>query len=170
MAKTLGYMITWTTYGTWLQGDERGYVKNAKIYPANKALMQANTQLQSQDAVRLSKSQLQLVKQAILNQSKLLGQQIYALAVRPTHVHLVAEYIAKPISKVVAYYKKSARISLKNAGYNGKVWTRGYDKRFCFDHATLNKRIKYVKLHNTALTTPYKTWGFSLWLLGVKSI
>jgi hypothetical protein len=57
VAKTLGYMITWTTYGTWLQGDERGYVKNAKIHPANKALMLANAQLQSQNAVRLSKCQ-----------------------------------------------------------------------------------------------------------------
>ena len=34
MAKTLGYMITWTTYGTWLQGDERGYVKDGNICPA----------------------------------------------------------------------------------------------------------------------------------------
>ena len=32
MAKTLGYLITWTTYGTWLQGDERGYAKKGKVY------------------------------------------------------------------------------------------------------------------------------------------
>jgi len=31
MAKTLGYMITWTTYGTWLQGGEKGFVKNGVV-------------------------------------------------------------------------------------------------------------------------------------------
>ena len=42
MAKTLGYMVTWTTYGTWLQGDERGYVKNGKILSENPALKKVN--------------------------------------------------------------------------------------------------------------------------------
>ena len=27
MSDMVGYMLTWTTYGTWLQGDERGWVK-----------------------------------------------------------------------------------------------------------------------------------------------
>jgi len=38
MPRTVGYMITWTTYGTWLQGDERGYVKNGKVLRENKRL------------------------------------------------------------------------------------------------------------------------------------
>ncbi len=28
MGKTLGYMVTWTTYGSRLQGDARGFVKD----------------------------------------------------------------------------------------------------------------------------------------------
>jgi len=28
MARMIGYMLTWTTYGTWLQRDKRGYVKD----------------------------------------------------------------------------------------------------------------------------------------------
>ena len=31
MAKTVGYMVTWTTYGSWLQGDKRKYVKDGKV-------------------------------------------------------------------------------------------------------------------------------------------
>ena len=44
MGKMLGYMITWTTYGTWLQGDKRGYVKDGKIYKKNPQLEQKNKQ------------------------------------------------------------------------------------------------------------------------------
>ena len=57
VAKTLGYMITFTTYGTCLQGDERGYVRSGKICRENEALMQANRQSQIQDAVKLSQEQ-----------------------------------------------------------------------------------------------------------------
>ena len=28
----IAYMLTWTTYGTWLQGDERGYGKDGETF------------------------------------------------------------------------------------------------------------------------------------------
>jgi len=140
-------MITWTTYGTWLQGDERGYVKNGKTYPGNKALKTANESSQSAEAVLLSKTEKQIVKQAIIEEAALQGQKIYAISVCSNHVHLLAGYIEKPISKIVAYYKKAARLALKSKGRTGKVWTRGYDKRFCFDQTVLNQKIKYVRDH-----------------------
>ena len=148
MAKTLGYMITWTTYGTWLQGDGRGYVKNGHTYHSNKALMQRNKKLQAQDMVKLSRNQQQVVRKAINEEAESQDQRIYALSVQSNHVHIVAKYTREPISKIVAYYKKSARLALKAAGHNGNLWTKGYDKRFCFDRAALEQRIKYVQGHN----------------------
>ena len=150
MAKTLGYMVTFTTYGTWLQGDERGYVKKGRIYPENMVLKQINQQLQSQEAVILSKVQQQIVRRAITKEAVAREQKIYALSVRPNHVHIVVQNTRQPVSNVVAYYKKAARIALKAAGHNGKLWTRGYDKRFCFDEESLEQRIKYVRSHNPA--------------------
>ena len=147
MAKTLGYMITWTTYGTWLQGDKRGYVKNGQILPASEALRKANEQSKSQEAIRLSKAQQQLVQKAIIKEARSKGQRIHALAVQSNHVHLVAEYIPQPLSKTVAHYKKTARLALRITGHTGKVWAKGYDKRFCFDQKTLAQRIKYVQGH-----------------------
>ena len=150
MAKTLGFMITWTTYGTWLQGDERGYVKKGLIHPGSKGLMQTNKQLQLQDAVRLSKVQQQVVRKAIIKEAALQGHHICALSVQPTHVHIVIVYTPEPISTTVAYYKKAGRLALKCMGYTGKLWTRGYDKRFCFDEESMKHRIKYVESQNPA--------------------
>jgi len=143
-------MVTFTTYGTWLQGDERGYVKKGRIYPENKALRQMNEQLQSQEAVILSKVQQQIVRNAIVKEAAAQKQQIYTLSVKPNHVHIVVQNSRQSVSNVVAYYKKAARIALKAAGHNGKLWTRGYDKRFCFDTESLEQRIKYVRSHNPA--------------------
>lgn len=149
MAKTLGYLLTWTTYGTWLQGDKRGFVKDGKICPENKPLQQANRNLQLQNSVRLTKSQQQIIREAIESQAKSHNQHIYALSVNSTHVHIVAEYIPIPVSTIVAYYKKSARMALKNTGHQGELWTRGYDKRFCFDKIILEQKIKYVQAHSS---------------------
>ena len=148
MVKLLGYMITWTTYGTWLQGDERGYVKDGVTLPANERLEQANKQLQVQDAIHLSNIQHQVVLEAILKEVAARGQKIYAISVQSTHVHIVLEDTAEPIDKIVAYYKTAARLALKNLGHQGRVWTKGYDKRFCFDEGNLNRRIRYVENQN----------------------
>ena len=152
-------MLTWTTYGTWLQGDKRGYVKDAIIQPENERLEQANRQSQVQNAVRLSEAQQKAVREAILKEAALRNQHIFALTVKPTHVHFVAEYAPVPVSQVVAWYKSAAGLALKNSGQQGKLWTRGYNKRFCFDEATLNEKIKYVQSHNPVLITPCKTRG-----------
>lgn len=141
-------MITWTTYGTWLQGDKRGYVKKGKTFGGNKALMDSNRQSQTQDAIWLSPAQQLVIREAIFEEAASQGQCIYALAVQSNHVHLVVEYSDRPISTIVAYYKKAGRLALKATNHSGRLWTKGYDKRFCFDSAALEQRIKYVKDHN----------------------
>lgn len=141
-------MLTWSTYGTWLQGDERGFVRDGKILAGNKGLARANALSQVQGAVKLSRTQRGLVREAIVKEAALREQNVYALSVRATHVHIVVENIQMPISNMVAYYKKAGRLALKATGYTGKVWTRGYDKRYCFDKARLEKKIRYVKMHD----------------------
>jgi len=112
--------------------------------------MQTNKRSQSQDAVRLSEVQQQLVRKSIIQEAALRGHEVYALSVQPTHIHMVIAFTPQPISGIVAYYKKAARLALKAIGCKGKLWTRGYDKRFCFDMESLNRRIKYVHSQNPA--------------------
>lgn len=147
MGKIIGYMITWTTYGTWLQGDKRGYVKNGKILCKNDALLQSNLKRLKNPATRLDAEHCAIVKRAIIKKSQEIRQQIYAIAVCSNHVHIVAQRIDESIEKVVSYYKNSARVALREKGFVGRVWTRGFDKRFCFDRDELESKIKYVKDH-----------------------
>ncbi len=149
MAETLGYMLTWTTYGTWLQGDYRGYVvKGGDVLREAKSLEQDNRERMVKDAVAFSVREQAVVRNAILGEADRLAQRIFALAVDSTHVHIVAGYTPLPIHKVAAYYKNAARQALKPLGRRGKIWTRGYDKRFCFDREAINRRIDYVRRHN----------------------
>lgn len=148
MARTIGYMITWTTYGTWLQGDKRGFVKEGQIYPPNKRLSQSNKEGLTKRRVKLSQAQRQVVQIAIHRKAAQLNQKILALYVCSNHVHIVADYIPKPIGRVVSHYKNAAQAALRRTGITGRVWTKGFDKRYCFDQETLTIRIDYVRAHD----------------------
>jgi len=141
MVKTPGYMITWTTYGTWLQGRKQGFVKDGNERGANPALMRSNIRNLKDDAVRLNRGQRVIVGEAIVEASKRFRQKIRAIAVRSNHVHIVAEYVEVPMSVL------AGRAALKKCGFEGKVWTTGFDKRFSFSEEDLRARVDYVNKH-----------------------
>ena len=147
MAKTIGYMLTWTTYGSWLQGDKRRYVKDGQILPPDEELEDSNLKSLTKDPVQLTFGQRRIVEEAIRYKANQFEQKIYALAVRKEHVHLVAEYIPRPIDIIVQRYKSCAVRALRKDGMQGRVWTAGFNKRYCFDTEILQQKINYVNNH-----------------------
>jgi len=143
----IGYMVTWTTYGSWLPGDERGYVKNGKTLAGDSRILKASQERQKSAIVKLDSRQKAYVRRAILNEAERIGQTIEALAVCTSHVHLVARPSRESIEAAVSRYKNVARFALRKQSNLGRLWTRGFDKRFCFDQKSLKHRIEYVKRH-----------------------
>ncbi len=138
MALTVGYMLTWRTYGTWAAGDARGQTGLARYC---REQMKGN-------AVRLDGRATKLVHEAIAQEAKRWGEKIEALAVRSDHVHVVVRYGGQPIDEFVSACKAAGRLALKGEGFEGKVWAKGYDKRFCFDESAMETRIGYVEEHD----------------------
>jgi hypothetical protein len=59
------------------------------------------------------------------------------------------------MGKIVSYYKNAAQIVLRKFGLTGRVWTKGFDKRYCFDEQALKSRIDYVNSnHKDSLFSP----------------
>lgn len=141
-------MVTWTTYGTWLQGDKRGYVKDGQILKPDADLEAANLRNLQKHPVRLTTIQKETVNQAIAGKAEQLGQNILAIAVCQNHIHLVIAYNGTPIEYSVKHYKNAAISALRKHAHQGRVWSSGFDKRFCFDEKSLRKRIDYVNDHN----------------------
>ena len=148
MNKTIGYMLTWTTYGSWLQGDERGYVQDGRVLGGNKKLVELCEKFQKGHTVKLKYEERDIVRRAILNEAKRIGYTIEALAVCSNHIHLVVRYSPEPIRQTVSRFKNVTTSALKKHGRDDRVWTRGFDKRFCFDEEDLSWRIQYVENHN----------------------
>jgi REP element-mobilizing transposase RayT len=144
MHKTLGYMLTWTTYGTWLQGDERRYVKDCEILPANIPLANTNKEQLTKDPVILTMSQRKVIEIAFRARANEIGQKIYAISVGSRHVHVVLDYTTTDLGLIARYYKMAGQTALRDSGFAGRLWTKGFDKRFCFDENSLRNRIYYV--------------------------
>jgi len=147
MGKMVGYMVTWTTYGKWLQGDKRGYVQDGKILQSDARLETANKKLQKFEIVHLTSQQKRIVKDSILKEAERIGQKILALAVCSNHIHLVAGSGNESIENAVSRYKNIATSALKKTGLTKRIWTRGFDKRFCFNGEELEQKIEYVCRH-----------------------
>jgi len=143
----IGYMVTWTTYGSWLPGDERGYVEHGETMPGDPKILRASQMLQKSPAVKLDSEQKAIVRLAIFDEAKRIGHTIEALAVCTNHIHLVALPCDKSLEAIVSRYKNISMFALCKNGPARRIWTRGFDKRFCFDEKSLNQRIEYVNKH-----------------------
>jgi REP element-mobilizing transposase RayT len=146
--RMIGYMVTWTTYGTWLQGDERGYVKNGKILVQNDKLKSANLRQQKYPKVKFNSEQKQIVENTIIKEAHRINHKIFAIAACSNHLHIVAGVSEESIEQAVHRYKYSATLALRKFASQGKIWSKGFDKRFCFTDKEIENKVRYVRNHN----------------------
>src|SRR5437588_12540813 len=89
-AMPLAYHITWTTYGTWLPGDERGWVDSAA--PGLRAPDPEREQIaalaMAETLVTLAPEQRDLVEQTIRDHCRIRGWTPHAVNARTNHIHV----------------------------------------------------------------------------------
>jgi hypothetical protein len=63
----LAYFLTWTTYGTWLPGDDRGWVKwHVGVQEPTRALLEFSTRAIVDSAMRLGPAARELADATIM--------------------------------------------------------------------------------------------------------
>ncbi|MDB4637669.1 MAG: hypothetical protein P8M30_01860 [Planctomycetaceae bacterium] len=67
MSEPLAYFITWTTYGSWLPGDERGWIRHdsSGVKEPENAIRYHSQDLLKETPALLSQLQRELVDQTI---------------------------------------------------------------------------------------------------------
>ena len=90
LPEPLAYFLTWPTYGTWLPGDERGWVEYRHGWqlpdPARKREAQARL---TEDACLLDQDQRRLVELTIADHCRVRGWTLYTVNCRANHVHVI---------------------------------------------------------------------------------
>ena len=115
------WLLTWTTYGTWLPGDRRGFVSDVRDEAGDKvlhnipgtpcdndmpALKAYAASIMAEDTVWLDVSKAQAVADQLRETAGHRGWWILVLAVMANHVHVVVGVPGDPDpEKILADFK-----------------------------------------------------------------
>jgi REP element-mobilizing transposase RayT len=153
--------ITWTCYGTWLPGDERGHVSNIIFaqggweqkhnypkseYAAGDAGMRERARkLQKGETVWLSAAQALVVAQALVDAVRKRGWRIRRAAIMANHIHVVICDCPDDGEVVRRILKGASQSALTKAnGSARRWWTAGGSDRFKHGAEAIEAAINYV--------------------------
>jgi REP element-mobilizing transposase RayT len=143
-----GYFITWTTYGTWLPGDSRGWRKNGYRPMEPQPLLEdwcRARMLQSPvilDSVHRSK-----IEAVCRDHAKRRSWNLIAMNARSNHVHVVVQAPNHSPQIVRDQLKANATRVLREppeAIIQQKLWTRGGDCELIRTETDLEQIVAYV--------------------------
>jgi hypothetical protein len=159
------WLVSWTTYGTWLPGDERGfctwrgqtYVPPPKRYAKpGEATYRASehvarhefAQSICEDPVYLSPSQMQTALAAIVEEIAQINVVPAIMSLGDWHVHLLCQFGKLKIRPTVGRLKAAATRALNSQGFQAKrPWTKGCNLRSKTTRRACRNAYKYVRDH-----------------------
>jgi REP element-mobilizing transposase RayT len=163
--RPLAYLITVTTYGTWLPGDPRGWnVQRPKRPPIGargpSPQLEASTQSRMKgDAVLLTKEMRLVVERVIRLACETAGWSLISVAVRSNHFHVLVAAGATA-AQVLSRVKGCATRGLRRSGYledAGRIWTRQGSTRYLWSKKSVIQAQYYVEViqDDPTLTMPW---------------
>lgn len=153
----LAYFLTWPTYGTWLPGDERGWVKRHHGHqladPPRKLEAMARM---TEDACRLDETERQLVEQTVEDHCRIRGWTLHAVNCRSNHLHIVVaanrhpdevreQFKAWTVRKLKQLERERATPSPSRVRIRDNWWVERGSKRYINDEESLEAAILYVR-------------------------
>lgn len=154
MAEPLAYFLTWTTYGTWLPGDERGWVDKPGEFQAPDVYRKyAAQRLMTEPALTLGIEQRRIVEATIADHCRIRGWHLHAINGRTQHIHVVVTAPGRDPEDVMDQFKAWCTRRLKERERSlrsdaGTVrqnwWTQRGSKRWLNDAKSLEAAIQYV--------------------------
>jgi len=149
----IAYFLTWTTYGTWLPGDERGWFKQGRGFQLPDPDFEYDATLSmTEDAVLLDEAQRRLVEKTIGDHCRIRNWTLHAVNCRTNHVHVVVT-ADREIEEVREQFKAWCTRKLKEhertirrdaTALRENWWTeRGWDI-YIDDEESLTAAIAYV--------------------------
>lgn len=150
----IAYFITFTTYGTWLHGTDKGMgsvdaehnTHGASFVAPDAARLEQARAAMKQPAYALDAPRREVVRDAIINLAAEKGWRLRAAHVRTNHVHVVISADCDP-GRLMSDLKARASRELNRQGFDDTDrirWTRHGSTRHLFDIRSVEERAKYT--------------------------
>jgi REP element-mobilizing transposase RayT len=160
MSEPLGYLLTWTTYGTWLPGDDRGWVESGKfgIQRPNPSRLLMARRYMTASPVILDLSQRRIVEATIRDHCQIRHWTLHAVNVRSNHVHVVVTanippegvmrqlkaWCSRRLTEAPAPPARSASEGRATRNGQKRWWTEHGSTKWINDEEYLMNAIRYV--------------------------
>jgi REP element-mobilizing transposase RayT len=148
MAEPLAYFITWTTYGTWLPGDARGWVEAGVfgIQAADAMREQAAREHLVGPPVYLGVQERDISIATIRDHCTIRRWELHAVNARSNHVHVVVTAPGYKPDPVMVQFKAWCTRRLNEQGRRSleRWWTKGGSTRWINDVQYLLNATHYV--------------------------
>jgi REP element-mobilizing transposase RayT len=150
----IAYFYTWTTYGTWLPGDSRGWFRTGEGFrdPDPRRQLAASLRM-TESAIALDDCQRQVVEKTIVDHCQIRDWTLHAHCCRTNHVHVLltaTEYLIQiPREQLKAWCTrklKAHQLVRREPGVERRddCWTeRGWDE-YVDNEASLARVIEYI--------------------------
>jgi REP element-mobilizing transposase RayT len=154
MDRPIAYFITFTTYGTWLHGDERGSVDKGhnrvgtEFIAPNMPLARSQYASLIDGQFQMNKEQRKIVLDAILEVCKFRGWLGYAVHVRRNHIHAVIDGADEPERMMHDFKSYATRAIKKHIDQHAETrnfWTRHGSTKYIWTQEMLASVMNYVK-------------------------
>ena len=160
MPEPLAYFLTWCTYGTWLPGDERGWIEYGHGWQLPDVVRKLEAEARmTEDACRLDGEQRDVVERQIAETCNIRGWELHAVNCRSNHAHVVVTADQAP--KIVRNQLKAwctrrlKELEAVRHDAQGRVvdattlrenwWAERGNQRFINDSESLEAAILYVR-------------------------
>jgi REP element-mobilizing transposase RayT len=167
MPEQLAYFLTWPTYGSWLPGDERGWVLYRQGFQPADATREFEAAIwMTEDACVLDVEQRKVVEATVREHCRIRGWELHAVNCRSTHIHVVVtadrhpddvrdqlkawctrrlkELAARGHTNPTRKRGVGTRPSRERSSIRERWWAERGSKRFLNDEASLEAAILYV--------------------------
>ena len=142
----LAFFLTWTTYGSWMPGDARGWADDrGAIREPNARLARVAAGLMRGTSVVLTCAQRDTVERVIHEHCDFRGWTLHAATCRTTHVHVVVTAAERTPDEVLGSLKARCSRQLSHRAKGPRTWwTRGGSRRRIYDTRSLENVVMYV--------------------------
>jgi REP element-mobilizing transposase RayT len=142
----IAIFVTWTTYASWLPGDQRGWYARSGVYHNGRgSLAKAMAQRLRHSPVVLSVAERLVVQRAIAEHCRFRGWRLLASSCRTNHVHAVVAASGRKAGSIRGELKSwTSRQLSQFTGETRPWWTRGGSDRHVYTSESLDRVVTYV--------------------------
>jgi hypothetical protein len=159
MPEPIAYFLTWATYGTWLPGDERGWVEYKKGCQApDPVVKRIAAAALNEEPCLLDREQRDVVEQTVRDHCRIRRWTLHAVNSRTTHLHVVVTADQHPDDvreQLKAWCTRklkeleAERMRTNPTRQRGRLrdawWAERGSKRYINDEEGLEAAIVYVR-------------------------